>query len=348
MSHPSVLVYPPMHPAHHAPYMFSALPEYHGPPLPAGEPLPKTPTDRTSDWISEQQKIPYTPGPPQASPILEGAKDQIDCLSAMMPLDNEQALPQPQREAFYQSLSEVLPPACGIEESVGTYKAYMTQQVQGYYDKLVSGSVPFSGYDLSPYSLVPEPKVASSQPVYASVPPPLFSVPYPPQMYRAPVPQPPASVYRTAIKGNGEFSNWVLYGGRSQDARFAPSPSQTPSLSETATTMSSTLWPSDSLHGHSRNRSSPTSLEMSDILQSPVLKSRQNTNDSFYTAPADDSEYFKNLFPSPRQHEASPFLGVHLVTEPIGGTHLSQSRLLSSKENSREGGTTKDIFVPSS
>lgn len=77
---------------------------------------PKFYTDRTSHWIAEQQKIPYSPRPALLSPLPD----------ALAPPDS--ALPQHQREAYYRTLAAALPPAHGIEECVGSYKAHMSRQ----------------------------------------------------------------------------------------------------------------------------------------------------------------------------------------------------------------------------
>lgn len=274
--HPQLLAYPQLHTVTHAPYLFTTFPEYHGPPMPSTEAHGKHLADRTSVWISDQQKIPYTPDPAGLSPHLEDAnKTQQDKLNAIFPLDNEQTLPQPQREAFYQSLSDVLPPACGIEESVGTYKAFMTQQVQGYYDRLVSGNI--TGH--ANVSSVPHGHELGIVPSAASVVPAPVSYPvsaqYPRIAFPVPLSQSPASV--TPVPSNSEFSSWLLYIGHSQASSIAPSPSQTPSLSETGTSASSVPWAPELSQEHSRGESGVPSLEINEILSSPVLRSRHTT-----------------------------------------------------------------------
>ncbi|KAI0783380.1 hypothetical protein C8Q75DRAFT_445132 [Abortiporus biennis] len=51
------------------------------------------------------------------------------------PLYYEQPLPREQREAYYQCLAEAVGPAIGVQESVGTYRTYMSQLGQRYYDR---------------------------------------------------------------------------------------------------------------------------------------------------------------------------------------------------------------------
>lgn len=111
--------------------------------------------DRTSHWIAEQQKIPYSPLVGALSPVPDSEKMGRDTLDAILPLDNEKVLFQHQREAYYRTISDVLPPARGIEECVGTYKEYMSRQGQKYYDRLLYGSSSNSTRHNSAYSPTP-------------------------------------------------------------------------------------------------------------------------------------------------------------------------------------------------
>ncbi|KAI0094542.1 hypothetical protein BDY19DRAFT_913314 [Irpex rosettiformis] len=291
---PPVLDFSPTHATAHTPYPFSSMPDGHN--LSGVDPVTK-PTDRTFDWISEQQKIPYTPNA-LASPSLDctdTAKTTLETMDAIWLLDHEQALPQPQREAFYQSLCDVLPPACGIEESVGSYKAYMDQQSRGYYDRLAFGGLPYVPYEYPPYPFVSTPKAAPSFSALTSVST-AYSSSCPRAFHSGSLPPPPpAPVQRTPILGTSEFSNWVRFYGRSQALNVAPSPSQTPSLSETNTSASSLLWPPESFEKRPRSGSDSMCLEMSEILESPVLRSRQTTADVGHQAMSPNEEYWKKL-----------------------------------------------------
>lgn len=290
----SFLAYSPSQNASHTPYPFPPISEYHG--FPNTEPAKSV--DRTSDWISEQQKIPYAPGSFASPPLDSGNAANMNAsetLDSLWLLGHEQALPQPQREAFYQSLSDVLPPACGIEESVGSYKAYMDQQTRGYYDRLGFSGVLPPAYEYPSYT----PKLLPGFSTVTTGPTP-YSVSYPRILPPGPLPTPPqATVQRTPVPGTSEFSNWLRFYGRSQAPSAAPSPSQTPSLTDSNTSSGSLLWPPDIVEGHTRRRSSSASmsLEISEILESPVLRSRQATNvKGSHEAPLIDEEYFKTLF----------------------------------------------------
>lgn len=230
--------------------------------------------DRTSHWIAEQQKIPYSPVVGNLSPVPASGAGERENLDPILPLENNQVLPQQQREAVYRSLSEVLPPARGIEECVGTYKAYMSQQGQKYFDRLVSGSYPpGSRYPVAPYSPAVHPLASpsvSSLPVSAS-----------PSLVGQRVPAP-----AEGLGPNEDFSKWLLYRNRSLPPSIAPSPSQTPSLSETATTASSSaLWSHHGAGEHAREPSAVSCIDIAEILESPVLRSRNPTRADVASSP---------------------------------------------------------------
>ncbi|PSS29706.1 hypothetical protein PHLCEN_2v2854 [Hermanssonia centrifuga] len=262
---PSVSAYPYALGIGTGPYLRThAFEQFTVPLYPTGDISCELPiNDRTSHWIAEQQRIPYRDTNLAIAGSPETENVQRDKLDAILPLDNEQTLQQSEREAYYQSLSDVLPPACGIEESVGTYKAFMTQQNQTYYERLISGS--FSGVTSRPDQAI-SPSVTGP-----GVPP---SLPVSQAINRAAQPQ----IQMPAYGPNHEFSNWLLYGGRSQSSSAFPSPSGTPSLCDTATTASGTrFWLPERFYEHGRDPSAPSYLEMRDILESPILRSRSNT-----------------------------------------------------------------------
>lgn len=305
--HSSVLGYSPTQSGSHVPYPF-AIPSYHG--LSSTHHSAQA-TNRTSDWISEQQKIPYAPGS-LASPSLDSADATVTTSENIWLLGNEQTLPQHQREAFYQSLCDGLPPACGFEESVGSYKSFMDQQAHGSYDRLAVGTSSYPPYEYPPFSFASTTRLV---PLPASTPTPIpFTTSYPRTAHSGALPPPPlASVQRTPLAGTNEFSNWLRFSGHSQVPNMMSSPSLTPSLSDTNTSSSSLFWPPDIFGTPSRRPSGPcpVSLDMSEILESPILRSRQTTSDVAQPNifPNDDSS--KMLLKDP-PHAKGPFIPLRL------------------------------------
>lgn len=111
-----------------------------------------------------------------------------------LPPDLSGLLSGSERQALYDSLSGILGPPNGFEESVGTYKAYMQRQSQIYYESLLPSPVPFSypankipmaspsastlraaqaGNDFAPHSQqnMPGPVLVTSYGVYPPGPP---------------------------------------------------------------------------------------------------------------------------------------------------------------------------------
>ena len=224
--------------------------------------------DRTSHWIAEQQKIPYSPRLGTLSPMPGSEKLEETILYTISPLDNEKVLPQHQREAYYRSLSDVLPPARGIEECVGTYKEYMSRQGQKYYERLLYGGSSTSKHYNPTYSPAP----TQVSPVLPSLPvaSPSFIGHRAPSNLRLPGPS------------SEDFTKWLLYTGHSLPGSTATTPVHTPSLSDTGTTASSnTLWPYGPLElspaAHHREPSSAASIDLAEILESPVLRARNPT-----------------------------------------------------------------------
>jgi hypothetical protein len=53
---------------------------------------------------------------------------------------DRQHMSQEERIAFYDFVDSVLGPPCGVQESVGTYKAYMAEQSRLYFERILPGS----------------------------------------------------------------------------------------------------------------------------------------------------------------------------------------------------------------
>ncbi|KZT72950.1 hypothetical protein DAEQUDRAFT_554717 [Daedalea quercina L-15889] len=89
------------------------------------------------------------------------ADNQDENVEPGLPPDLSGLLSGSERQALYDSLSGILGPPNGIEESVGTYKAYMQRQSQIYYESLLPSpnSSSIAGYHTS---------VASSSVLHAS------------------------------------------------------------------------------------------------------------------------------------------------------------------------------------
>lgn len=249
------------------------------PPSTVNEVYPKANLERTSNWIAEQQKIPYEPNVYARSPVPQPeevpARDNLDVI---LPLDDDKTLPQHEREAYYRCLSDVLPPARGIEECVGTYKAYMSQLHQTYFERLISGT-----NTVSVPSILP-PAASSGSSTLVTQQNSVSSPSVNKQASPICVPAPAASHVTNAAPGTntgGDFSKWLLHGSRSWPPSHVPSPSQTPSLCDTSSTSlsSSAFWSHPGSVGfeHTRQLSSASCLDIADILESPILRSRKPT-----------------------------------------------------------------------
>ncbi|THH29348.1 hypothetical protein EUX98_g4837 [Antrodiella citrinella] len=176
----------------------------------------------------------------------------------VFPISYEQPLPQDQREAYYQYLATTLGPAHGVQESVGSYKAFMTQQVQTYYERLLPS-------DLA--SVYPAALGLASTPASSSMLP-CFSESL------------CASSHAKPQHQETDYGKWLLYAGRSLNTSAAPSTVSTPSEYDIN---ASWFWgtPQDS------GSVVESSLDISDILKSPVLRSRHPTMNSM--APGETS-----------------------------------------------------------
>ncbi|KAF7794343.1 hypothetical protein EIP86_005477 [Pleurotus ostreatoroseus] len=293
------------------------LPELMSPRLPSAEGIHQVPTERTSLWIAEQQRIAHsdvlaTPPPTCNRPrVVQVGSSPYTA----PPPDSQPILSQPVREALYQSLIDVLPPARGIEESVGTYKAFMTQQVQTYYEKLTSnGRHPSSGSLAASTGVVPQATAlppdssVSSAPVHAATK----------IEYQSPLLYPPPEAFHptrpTGVPIEFSNPNWLLYAGHQHPGApgAAPSPSCTPALSETATTATSSgYWLPDPFQTHARERTAASCMRLNELLESPVLRSRNPTQDS----PA----YGQIQMQSP--HIPHAYMNVNIKHEPAPTIH---------------------------
>ncbi|KZT08609.1 uncharacterized protein LAESUDRAFT_44997 [Laetiporus sulphureus 93-53] len=156
------------------------------------------------------------------------------------------SLSQAEREAIYDSLSSVLGPACGIQESVGTYKAFMMKQTELYYERLLSGDIsPSMCLEPLENSLLyvdpsPSPGATSCFSGYETQPHEQNLVPL--------VPSTPQDL---------TYYSWLLYGGHSYP----------PSLLSAFSPVSNAR--SDTTMEISR---SDLALDITEILSSPVLE----------------------------------------------------------------------------
>ncbi|KAH9949358.1 hypothetical protein B0H21DRAFT_130489 [Amylocystis lapponica] len=189
---------------------------------------------------------------------------QSEQIKSLLPLHGDECLPQQERTAYYECLSGVLGPATGFQESVGSYKTFMTQQTQKYYERLLPNDTDSSQSpnNLSPAAAVPVQLSTHTRGSIAEV----ISMSRC-DLTRSGQPAPPVD-WVSANKE--EFSNWLLYGGRSHSS----SPACTPDLSSDCSSETSQSWSSGSLDDPSQ---SICVLDLADILQSPVLRSRNSS-----------------------------------------------------------------------
>ena len=270
--------------------------------LPSQVIQPSPLVDRTSQWVADNHNTHTRSSTNDTFPFLQHEHYFNENMNPFFPaaVTHAQALPKPQREACYRYLSEAVGPAQGVQESVGTYRAYMTQQVQTYYDRLLPGQpnrIP-QAVSKIPASLPPPPVAIHSQ----SLP----SVQYLHQN------DPRSVTYSTQRRGssesvqssqempntpkvpNAEWNYWLVQNqAQALNANSTPSstmstPALTASLS--STTNHSLAWPWSSSQNFGAEEES--SLEISDILESPVLRTRNNTrNDALVCSPGPDNKY---------------------------------------------------------
>lgn len=243
--------------------------------------------DRTSRWVANNQNSHVRSNSNDIFPFLQHEHYFNENMNPFLPavVAHSQALPKPEREACYRYLSEAVGPAQGVQESVGTYRAYMTQQVQTYYDRFVPGQS------------APGPQVIPKIPT--SLPPPsiaihshsLPSVPHTPLVHQDVSRHIPVHNQRRSSSDstqcfqdlpdtpNFEWTHWLLH---NQMQPPNPTPSSmsnmsTPAISASmsSTTNTSLTWPWSASQSFGTEEES--SLEISDILESPVLRTRNNT-----------------------------------------------------------------------
>ncbi|CAL1694298.1 unnamed protein product [Somion occarium] len=250
--------------------------------------------DRTTHWVAENQnqgrRFHYESN--NSLPFLQHEHYFDENLNPFLPVTQEQSLPKIQREACYQYLSEAVGPAHGVQESVGTYRAYMTQQVSTYYDRILpdqrdSGHQVHSNQRMNPVP-VPVPATPTGLPVSTSVIPPST-------LYSGSIARPVTyqTLHRCASESlqtpqgkpstpNLEYSNWLLHNSQIQQFAATASAPLTPTVSSSvfstpSNANSSINWLWNTSQNTSAGDSSGISLEISDILESPVLRTRQNT-----------------------------------------------------------------------
>ncbi|CCM03761.1 uncharacterized protein FIBRA_05907 [Fibroporia radiculosa] len=185
----------------------------------------------------------------QVSPTNNAIRNNLDSL---LSIGDGNVLSGAERRAIYDSLSHVLGPACGIQESVGTYKAFMSHQTQLYYERLLpepTGSVEQSS--TNGRNSATTARSAVSLPPTSVVTPEIHSI------YRGD--------FRSASRPD--------FDGQSHTSSLDSSCAPTPDLPSDTGVGSSKSWPGD----HARYYTSSPVLKLGDILESPVLKSRNPT-----------------------------------------------------------------------
>lgn len=202
----------------------------------------------------------------------EAPKSKIGMLR---PLDAHAHLEQSEREAYYQCLSDALGPACGIQESVGTYKAYMTKQTQAYYQRLLGDRTP-----VTPST----PGLTSARPLMQRTASACNVSPVPGSSIKG---SSSSAAHLMACRQSEsqtpEFSSWLLYAGRSHPTSLSSSRAHTPSLaSDCGTDITTTGW---TVENSFEDYPTQPCLDIGDILESPVLKPRHPSNESLPKTP---------------------------------------------------------------
>ena len=197
-----------------------------------------------------------SPGHVNGSTVRNYAEEQDENAEPSLPPDLSGLLSGSERQALYDSLSGILGPPNGIEESVGTYKAYMQRQNQIYYESLLPSPTPFPA---------PSNKLPVTTPSAIRIPQAGHDV--------APLPQPNmsgpvlATQYSVHSFGSGALptNEERKPSGRTTPARTNAMPLVHPSTPASATIDSSRY---GTPHGYAH------ALELGDILESPLLRSR--------------------------------------------------------------------------
>ncbi|KAI0081150.1 hypothetical protein K474DRAFT_1657003 [Panus rudis PR-1116 ss-1] len=279
-----------------------------------------TPAERTSNWVAETQDTQGRPHISDSLPVLQHEQTLTDNLDPFMPVTYEESLPRPQREAYYQYLSDALGPAHGVQESVGSYRAFMTQQVQNYYDRI------------TPPQFHGSPRTPAGPPPGYNVPGPSTTVSSASYCAGSDVPQSqyPSSEAlanaRHAKFSQGvpglyyDFSTWAYQSPYSYTSSIAPSPAYTPTVTDTAVgtpvisecSPPGILWPwnaSQTSFGLNDSPRGSTSLDISDILESPILRTSTVTHQSVSAPMAlteADLERLAHFFPVKSSSDSSP------------------------------------------
>lgn len=196
------------------------------------------------------------PGHVNGSTARTSAEEQGENEEPGLPPDLSGLLSGSERQALYDSLSGILGPPNGIEESVGTYKAYMQRQNQIYYENLLPSPAPFT---------IPMNKLSVTSPSALRVSQAGYDV--------TPLPQPimPGPVLATQYSvhpfgpGAAQTSQERKPSGGSTPARPNTVPLAHPSTPVSTTVDSSRF---GTPHGYAHP------LELGDILESPLLRSR--------------------------------------------------------------------------
>lgn len=215
-----------------------------------------------------------------------------DCVDSVHPTCYEQPLPREQREAHYQCLVDAVGPAFGVQESVGTYRAFMTQQVQTYFERLVSTGASRTSNPDHPHAQIPTP----------------VSVFVPTRRPDAQISSPCSGHENTECAHSATSLQLPLYiSDHQQESETTSSPptSVTPALSTTVSSAGSFdgvafVWPWISSHG---DETEPA-LDIAEIVQSPLLRSRSC---SWECVTSDSSALPTHVFQNSTNIEPTPY-----------------------------------------
>lgn len=186
--------------------------------------------------------------------------DQDENVEPGLPPDLSGLLSGSERQALYDSLSGILGPPNGFEESVGTYKAYMQHQTQIYYESLLPSPAPFPIHKIpmaSPSAL----RATQAGHDYA---------PHPQQSMPGPVLATQYGLYPLGPPTAHATSQCSQDDKRKLSGGSTPARPNTVPLVHPSTPVHTNVDPSrfGTPHGFARP------LELGDILESPLLRSR--------------------------------------------------------------------------
>ncbi|KAH9837317.1 uncharacterized protein C8Q71DRAFT_757691 [Rhodofomes roseus] len=197
------------------------------------------------------------------------AHEEDENVEPGLPPDLSGLLSGSERQALYDSLSGILGPPNGFEESVGTYKAYMQRQSQIYYESLLPSPAPsslvgnYASATANPSILrASQTGLGIGSLAQQNVPGSIVPAPYTMQPLVLPLAAHGTSQYQ-------QDETWKPSGG-STPANSSTGP---PSLGypETPSSASVTQSSFGTPHGFAH---AGTALELGDILESPLLRSR--------------------------------------------------------------------------